>query len=200
MLRRASFRWSPALRRRNFIKPNAMPYTTATGKVYDCGEFAGHLKQAQEAADWKGFRRRLAASRKAGRLRGIGMATYIEACGSNGPDPATARLEPDGSITVLIGSQSTGQGHHTAYAQIVAEHLGLSADCVRIVQGDTDAIASGPGTGGSSSITCGGTSISGAAEKLAENLKALAADALEAAVRDLEIAGGAVRVLSLIHI
>jgi carbon-monoxide dehydrogenase large subunit len=183
-----------ALRRRNFIKPNAMPYTTATGKVYDCGEFAGHLKQAQDAADWKGFRRRLSASRKAGRLRGIGMATYIEACGSNGPDPATVRLERDGSITVLIGSQSTGQGHHTAYAQIVAEHFGLSADSVRIVQGDTDAIASGPGTGGSSSITCGGASISGAAEKLADNLKALAADAVEAAAPDLEIAGGAVRI------
>ena len=133
-----------ALRRRNFIKPNAMPYTTATRKVYDSGEFAGHLKQAQEAADWKGFRRRLAASRKAGRRRGIGMATYIEACGSNGPDTATVRLEREGSITVLIGSQSTGQGHHTAYAQIVAEHLGLPADHVRIVQGDTDAIASGP--------------------------------------------------------
>jgi carbon-monoxide dehydrogenase large subunit len=95
---------------------------------------------------------------------------------------------------VLIGSQSTGQGHHTAYAHIVAEHLGLPADRVRIVQGDTDAIASGPGTGGSSSITCGGASIAHAAEKLADNLKALAADALEAAARDLEIAGGAVRV------
>jgi carbon-monoxide dehydrogenase large subunit len=183
-----------ALRRRNFIKPNAMPYTTATGKVYDSGEFAGHLKQAQETAEWKGFGSRLAASRKAGRLRGIGMATYIEACGSNGPDTATVRLERDGAITVLIGSQSTGQGHHTAYAQIVAEHFGLPADRVRIVQGDTDAIAGGPGTGGSSSIICGGASLAGAAEKLAENLKALAADALEAAARDLEIAGGAVRV------
>src|SRR5207253_624528 len=125
-------------------------------KVYDSGEFAAHLKHAQEVADWKGFRRRLAASRKARRLRGIGVATYIEACGSNGPDTATVRLERDGSITTLIGSQSTGQGHHTAYAQIAAEHLGLPADRVRVVQGDTDLVPTGPGTGGSSSITCGG--------------------------------------------
>jgi aerobic carbon-monoxide dehydrogenase large subunit len=183
-----------ALRRRNFIKPKAMPYTTATGKVYDTGDFAGHLKRAQEVVDWKGFTRRLARSRRSGKLRGIALATYVEACGNNGPDPAQVRLGADGMITVLIGSQSTGQGHHTAYAQIVAEHLGLPPARVRVVQGDTDVIASGPGTGGSSSISCGGTSIAGASKKLADNLKALAADALEAAPGDLELADGAVRV------
>ena len=146
------------LRQRNFIKPGAMPYQTATGKSYDSGDFAAHLARAQKLADWPGFLRRLAQSKKAGRLRGIGLATYVEACGNNGPETATVRLERDGSVTVLIGSQSTGQGHATAYAQLVAEHLRLPPDRVAVVQGDTDRIASGVGTGGSSSITCGGAS------------------------------------------
>ena len=158
------------LRRKNFIRPRAMPYATATGKTYDSGDFAGHFKRAQEIADVAGFKRRLSTSKKAGRLRGIGIATYIEACGSNGPDTAAVRLDDDGAVTVLVGSQSTGQGHHTAYAQIIADHLGLPPERVRVVQGDTDRIATGTGTGGSSSIPCGGASLAGAAEQLAKNL------------------------------
>ena len=183
-----------ALRRRNFIKPRAMPYQTATGKSYDSGDFAAHMQRAQDIADWAGFRARLAQSKKAGRLRGIGLATYIEACGNNGPETAIIQLERDGSVTVLIGSQSTGQGHATAYAQLVAEHLGIPPERVTMVQGDTDRIATGVGTGGSSSISCGGASLAGAARKLAENLKALAGEALEAGADDLEIAGEAVRI------
>ncbi len=183
-----------ALRRKNFIKPGAMPYTTATGKIYDSGDFAAHLGRAQELADWAGFGRRLKASKRAGRLRGIGVATYVEACGSNGPETARVRLDDDGGVTVLIGTQSTGQGHHTAYAQIIAEHLGLPPEWVRVVQGDTDLVASGGGTGGSSSIPCGGASLAGAAQRLATNLKTLAADALETAAGDLELADGSVRV------
>jgi carbon-monoxide dehydrogenase large subunit len=171
-----------------------MPYATATGKNYDSGDFAGHLKRAQEIADVAGFKRRLAASKKSGRLRGIGLATYIEACGNNGPDTATVRLDDDGTVTVLVGTQSTGQGHHTAFAQIIADHLGLAPEQVRVIQGDTDLIATGTGTGGSSSIPCGGASVAGAAKRLAKNLKTLAAEALEAAADDLEIADGAVRV------
>jgi carbon-monoxide dehydrogenase large subunit len=182
------------LRRRNFIKRAALPYTTATGKTYDSGDFAGHLARAKELAGWRGFPRRLTASKKAGRLRGIGIATYVEACGNNGPDTATLRLEPDGALTVLVGTQSTGQGHDTAFAQIVADRLSLPPARVRVVQGDTDRIATGVGTGGSSSIPCGGASVAGAADKLAKNLKELAAEALEAAAGDLEFADGAVRV------
>jgi carbon-monoxide dehydrogenase large subunit len=184
-----------ALRRKNFIRPRAMPYRTSTGKVYDSGEFAGHLARAQEIGDWAGFNKRLKQSAKARKLRGIGIATYIEACGNNGPETATVRLERDGTITVLIGSQSTGQGHHTAYAQVIADHLDVPPDRVRVVQGDTDLIASGLGTGGSSSIPCGGASLAGATKKLAANLKSLAADALETSVADLEIAAGQVRVV-----
>jgi carbon-monoxide dehydrogenase large subunit len=183
------------LRRKNFIRPRAMPYRTSTGKVYDSGEFAGHLARAQEVADWAGFSKRARQSGKAGKLRGIGLATYIEACGNNGPETATVRLELDGTITVLIGSQSTGQGHHTAYAQLIADHLDVPPEQVRVVQGDTDLIATGMGTGGSSSIPCGGASVDGATKKLAANLKSLAADALEASPADLEIAAGRVRVV-----
>jgi carbon-monoxide dehydrogenase large subunit len=183
-----------ALRKKNFIKPKAMPYRTATDKVYDSGDFAGHMKRAQEVIDWSGFNKRAAASKKAHKLRGIGLATYIEACGNNGPDAATVRLEPDGSVTVLAGSQSSGQGHKTAYAQLVADHLDLPPERVNVIQGDTDLIATGAGTGGSSSITCGGASVAGASRTLAANLKSIAAHELEAAESDLEIENGAVRI------
>ena len=183
-----------ALRRKNLIKPKAMPYTTPTGKIYDSGDFASGMTRAQEIADWNGFNKRAASSKRAGKLRGIGMATYIEACGNNGPETAVVRLERDGGVTVLIGSQSTGQGHATSYAQLVAERLDLPPERVRVLQGDTDAIASGAGTGGSSSIPVGGVSVDRAAKTLAEQLKQLAADALEAAPTDMEIADGTVRV------
>ena len=183
-----------ALRRKNLIKPKALPYTTPTGKIYDSGDFAGTLARAQEIADWNGFNKRAAASKRAGKLRGIGIATYIEACGNNGPETANVRLDRDGGVTVLIGSQSTGQGHATSYAQLVAERLDLPPERVRVVQGDTDLIASGAGTGGSSSIPVGGVSVDRASKTLAEQLKQLAADALEAAATDMEIADGTVRV------
>ncbi len=182
------------LRKRNFIRPEAMPYQTATGKTYDSGDFAAHLARAQEIADWHGFDERAAASKKAGRLRGIGFATYIEACGANGPETAKLTLEDDGAVTVLIGSQSSGQGHHTAYAQLVAEHLDLPPERVRVVQGDTALIATGAGTGGSNSIPCGGVAVADAARALADNLKRVAADALEASLADLEIADAQVRI------
>jgi aerobic carbon-monoxide dehydrogenase large subunit len=183
-----------ALRRKNFIKPKAMPYRTATDKVYDSGDFAGHMKRAQEIIDWSGFNKRAAASKKAHKLRGIGLATYVEACGNNGPDAATVRLEADGNVTVLAGSQSTGQGHKTAYAQLVADHLDLAPERVTVVQGDTDRVPTGAGTGGSSSITCGGASVASASRKLAANLKSIAAHELEAAESDLEIENGEVRI------
>ena len=150
---------SDTIRRRNLIKPKALPYKTPTGKVYDSGDFAGTLARAQELADWDGFNKRAAQSKRTGRLRGIGIATYIEACGNNGPETATLNLDPDGGVTLLIGSQSTGQGHATSYAQLIAERLDLPPERVRVIQGDTDRIKSGAGTGGSSSIPVGGVSV-----------------------------------------
>ncbi len=182
------------IRRKNLIRPTALPYKTPTGKVYDSGDFAGTLARAQDLADWDGFKKRAAQSRRAGKLRGVGIATYIEACGNNGPETATLALDRDGGVTLLIGSQSTGQGHATSYAQLVAERLDLPPERVRVIQGDTDRIKSGAGTGGSSSIPVGGVSVDRAAKTLAEQIKEIAADALEAATGDLEIVGGTVRV------
>ena len=183
-----------ALRRKNLIKPKALPYTTPTGKIYDSGDFAATMARAQEIIDWNGFAKRAAQSKRSGRLRGIGLANYIEVCGGNGPETADIRLDRGGDVTVLIGSQSTGQGHATSYAQLVAERLDLPPERVHVVQGDTDLIATGAGTGGSSSIPVGGVSVDRASKTLGEQLKQLAADALEAAVGDMEIAGGNVRV------
>jgi carbon-monoxide dehydrogenase large subunit len=185
---------SDTIRRRNLIKPKALPYKTPTGKVYDSGDFASTLARAQELADWDGFNKRAAQSKRIGRLRGIGIATYIEACGNNGPETAVLTLDRDGAVTLLIGSQSTGQGHATSYAQLIAERLDLPPERVRVIQGDTDRIKSGAGTGGSSSIPVGGVSVDRATRKLADQIKEIAADALEASASDLEIVDGTVRV------
>jgi carbon-monoxide dehydrogenase large subunit len=183
-----------AVRRKNFIPTKAMPYTTATGKVYDSGEFSAHLKLAQDNIDWKGFAKRAKESKKKGFIRGIGLAAYVEICGMVGPETAVVKLGEDGKITVLIGSQSTGQGHQTAYAQLVAQQFGVAPDQVNVVQGDTDLIATGIGTGGSSSIPIGGVSVERATRKLGENLKQLAAAALEASAADIEISDGSLRI------
>jgi aerobic carbon-monoxide dehydrogenase large subunit len=183
-----------AIRRKNFITPRAMPYKTATGKVYDSGDFTAHMKRAMEIADWKEFPKRAKAAKKEGLVRGIGLATYVEVCGTMGEETADVRLDPNGDVSVLIGTQSSGQGHQTAYAQIVAEQFGLAPERVHVLQGDTDRVATGFGTGGSASIPTGGVSVERATHKLGANLREIAAETLEASIGDLEISDGAVRV------
>ncbi|MGP9820114.1 xanthine dehydrogenase family protein molybdopterin-binding subunit [Salinarimonas sp. NSM] len=183
-----------ALRAKNFVAPDQMPYRTATGRTYDSGEFEGHMRRAMALAGWDGFEARASEARARGRIRGIGMASYIEACAGGGPEEATVRIEADGGAVVTIGTQSSGQGHATAYAQLVSQHLDLPLERIRVRQGDTDEIATGGGTGGSRSIPIGGAAVAGASEQVATRLVALASDALEAAVADLEIAEGAVRI------
>jgi carbon-monoxide dehydrogenase large subunit len=183
-----------AIRRKNFIAPRAMPYKTATGKVYDSGDFTAHMKRAMEIAGWKDFPRRARAAKKQGLVRGIGMSSYVEICGTMGEETANVRLDPNGDVTVLIGTQSSGQGHQTAYAQIVAEQFGLAPERVHIVQGDTDQVATGLGTGGSASIPTGGVSVERATGELGNKLKQIAAEALETSAGDLEIDGGTVRI------
>ncbi|HXM31272.1 MAG TPA: xanthine dehydrogenase family protein molybdopterin-binding subunit, partial [Xanthobacteraceae bacterium] len=175
-----------AVRRRNFIRPADMPYKTATGRAYDSGEFLGHMERAQKIADWQGFGTRAAESKSRGKLRGIGLATYIEACGGASAERARLKLEPDGTVTLWIGTQSNGQGHKTTYAQIIAEQLDIPLDQINVHQGDTDEIATGGGTIGSRSMPTGGVSVSKATKNLADNLKKLAADELEVAADDLE--------------
>ncbi len=176
-----------AVRRKNFIAPRAMPYKTATGKVYDSGDFAAHMKRAMEIAQWKEFPKRAKAAKKQGLLRGIGLATYVEVCGTMGEETANVRLDPNGDVTILIGTQSSGQGHQTAYAQLVAEQFGLPPERVHILQGDTDAIATGLGTGGSASIPTGGVSVDRATRELGKQLREIAAEVLEASPADIEI-------------
>jgi carbon-monoxide dehydrogenase large subunit len=184
-----------AIRRKNFISPKAMPYKTATGKVYDSGDFTAHMKRAMEVANWRDFPKRAKLAKKQGLVRGIGMGSYVEVCGSMGMDEtAHVRLDPNGDVTILIGTQSSGQGHQTAYAQIVADQFGLPPERVHIHQGDTDEIATGLGTGGSSSIPSGGVCVERATRELGKQLKSLAAEALETSAGDLEINNGVVRI------
>src|SRR5436309_3284944 len=183
-----------AIRRKNFISPRAMPYKTATGKVYDSGDFAAHMKRAMEIAGWKEFPKRAKAAKKQGLVRGIGLSTYVEVCGTMGDETANVRLDPNGDVTVLIGTQSTGQGHQTAYAQLVAEQFGLAPERIRVIQGDTDLIPTGLGTGGSSAIATGGVCVERATRELGKSLRAIAAEALETSSSDLEMSDGAVRI------
>jgi aerobic carbon-monoxide dehydrogenase large subunit len=183
-----------AIRRKNFISPRAMPYKTATAKIYDSGDFAAHMKRAMEIANWKEFPKRAKAAKKQGFVRGIGLSTYVEVCGTMGEETANVRLDPNGDVTILIGTQSTGQGHQTAYAQLVAEQFGLAPERVHVLQGDTDLIATGLGTGGSASIPTGGVSVERATRGLGKNLREIAAEALETSPGDLEINEGTVRI------
>lgn len=183
-----------AIRRKNFIPPKALPYKTATGKVYDSGDFAAHLKRAMEIAEWKEFPKRAKLAKKSGLIRGIGLASYVEICGTMGEETANVRMDPNGDITVLIGTQSSGQGHQTAYAQIVAEQFGVAPERVHVHQGDTDEIKTGLGTGGSASIPSGGVSVERATRELGQKLKEIAAQALEASAGDLEISEGVIRI------
>src|SRR4029079_3286854 len=167
-----------AIRRKNFIPPKAMPYKTATGKVYDSGDFTAHMKRAMEVANWKEFSKRAKAAKKQGLARGIGMACYVEVCGTMGEETANVALDPNGDISILIGTQSSGQGHQTAYAHLVAEQFAVPPERVDVLQGDTDKIATGLGTGGSASIPTGGVSVERAAPDLGARLTESAAEAL----------------------
>ncbi len=182
------------LRRINLVSKSAMPYTTSTKRVYDSGDFSGHLNRALEAADARNFEKRAKEAKQRGKVRGLGMANYIEVCGGAGPEFARLKIEQDGSATLYIGTQTNGQGHLTAYSQFVADELDLPLDRIRVKQGDTADLPAGGGTGGSRSLPTGGPTTKAAAQKLALQLKELAARELEASADKLEIVDGAVRV------
>jgi aerobic carbon-monoxide dehydrogenase large subunit len=183
------------MRRRNFIKAAAMPYKTPIGdRTYDVGDFEGHMAKALEVADWRGFKERVKASKKAGKLRGIGLGSYIECTAWGSGEAVTMHLDADGGVTLYSGTQSNGQGHATAYAQFASQVLDLPLSKIRVIQGDTARVSTGHGTGGSRSIPVGGVSAYVSATNLAEKIKHLAAEKLEAGVADLEIGNGAVTV------
>ena len=191
------------IRRRNFIQPDEFPYQTPVALVYDTGNYEASMGKALAAADYDGFAGRKEASRRAGKLRGIGIASYIEACGiapSNIAgalgaraglyEAATIRVNPTGSVSVLTGSHSHGQGHETTFAQVVSDKLGIDFDSVDVVHGDTDKIPFGMGTYGSRSIAVGGAAIVKAIDKIVAKGKKIAAHLLETSESDIEFENG----------
>ncbi len=182
------------LRRRNFVRPEQMPFATAVGETYDSGEFARVVAEATRRADWQGAAARKAEAAARGRRRGIGLCYYIESTMGNPVEHATVRFAADGAVEVLVGTQSNGQGHETAYAQVLVERLGVPFERIRIVQGDTDAIADGGGTGGSRSLTAEGVAICEASDRVIEKGKVAAAQVFETAVADITFADGTFRV------
>ena len=177
---------SPAeLRRNNVIPPRAMPYKTALTLTYDSGQFARNLEDALAHPEAQGLAARKSASAARGRCRGQGYAVYIEQSGMGADEFAELRFDPAGTLTMLMGTQSSGQGHQTAYAQLAAERLGIPPEKVRVLQGDSAAIGFGRGTGGSRSLPVGGAAAAHAAEKLIQKGRKIAAQLLEAAEADV---------------
>ncbi len=176
------------LRRKNFIATEAMPFTTAVGEVYDSGAFATVMDRCMQRADWQGFESRRKA--KPGKRRGIGMCYYIESTMGDPTESADVRFEDDGTVSIGVGTQSNGQGHETAYAQVLAEKLGIPIEQIKLVQGDSDRIAGGGGTGGSRSLTAQGVAIRHASDAVIEKGKLYAAQELETAATDIRFEEG----------
>src|SRR6185312_942275 len=178
------------LRRRNYIKPSEMPFKTGLTFTYDCGEFEKNMDLALELADVKGFDKRKKEARKHGKLRGIGLSNTIERAAAPGTEGAEVRFDKSGGVTLFAGSNSQGQGHETVFKQIVADRLGIHPDDIRYVQGDTDQVFYGEGTGGSRSATLGGSAFARATEKVIEKAAAIAAHALKVDAVDVKFADG----------
>jgi carbon-monoxide dehydrogenase large subunit len=178
------------LRRRNLIKPQAMPFKSPLGPVYDCGEFGKNMEMALAAADWAGFAARREAAKARGKLRGIGLANPIEQAAGPVPEYAEVRFQPSGSALLLMGTKTHGQGHETVFKQILYEKLGLDPNEVVFIDGDTDRVAFGMGSNGSRSMVTGGGALSFAADKIIDKGRRLAAHVMEAAVADVEFADG----------
>ena len=178
------------LRRRNQVRPSELPYKAASGATYDSGDFPAVLKRALEISDWKGFSARKRESRKRKKLRGIGLGCYLEVTAPANKEMGGIRFEPDGTVTILTGTLDYGQGHATPFAQVLSEKLGIPFDRVRLLQGDSDQLLAGGGTGGSRSMMNSGAAIVEAAAKVIEQGKAIAAAVLETAASDIEFSGG----------
>jgi len=191
------------IRRRNFIPADAFPYQTQVALQYDSGDYAPAFENALKTIDYAGIDKRRAASRKQGKYRGLGISSYIEACGiapsqvvgSLGAgiglfEAAEIRFNATGNVTVFTGSHSHGQGHETTFAQIISERLGVPTENVEVVHGDSGRIPFGYGTYGSRSLSVGGTAIVMAADKIIAKGRKIAAHLLEAAESDIEFADG----------
>jgi len=178
------------LRKRNQISPRDLPYKTASGGTYDSGDFAALTKQAFELADGKNFARRKRESRKRGKLRGLGIGNFLEVTAPPSKELADIKFNTDGTVTLATGTLDFGMGHATPFAQVLSERLGIPFDKISLVQGDSDKLIAGGGSGGSKSIMHTGTAIVEASAKIIEKGKELAAHVLEAAPSDIGFESG----------
>ena len=186
---------SAEMRRRNHVTPDQMPYTSASGSVYDCGNFPAILDKALQEADWNGFARRAADSKARGLLRGRGIGQFLEVTAPVMKELGSIHFEADGTVTLLTGTHDHGQGHWTSFAQIVAERLGVPFEAIRVMQTDSDRLSAGGGTGGSKSLMSSGTALVEASARVIDKARQAAAHLLEASVGDLELEAGRIRVV-----
>jgi carbon-monoxide dehydrogenase large subunit len=182
------------LRKINHIQPDELPYVTPLGTAYDSGDFSGVLEHALESADWDGFGTRRAESERRGLLRGRGVGQYLEITAPAMNEMGGIRFDESGDVTIVTGTLDYGQGHATPFAQVLSAQLGIPFECIRLVQGDSDQLVAGGGTGGSKSIMASGTAIVEASLKIIERGRVAAAHVLEAASADIEFSRGAFRI------
>ncbi len=178
------------LRLRNHIQPEQMPYQAPSGMVYDSGNFPAVMERALRAADWDGYPARQAASRTRGKIRGRGIGHYLEVTADAGNEMGGIRFEDDGDVTIITGTLDYGQGHASPFAQVLSAQLGVPFENIKLLQGDSDALVAGGGTGGSRSIMQSGGAIVAASDIVIEQGKRVAAHFLEAAVADIEFSRG----------
>jgi carbon-monoxide dehydrogenase large subunit len=181
------------IRRINLIPKKAIPYTSPTKLVFDSGEFVEIMNAAMENADWKGFKARQRESKKRGKLRGIGMATYTERCGGGFPETASIEFKGD-RVDLVMGNQEYGTGLVTSYKQLVSDRLGIDADKIDVVYGDSDRSPRGL-TGGSRALPVGGSALHEASLKIIDKGKQIAANLLEASAADIEFGDGQFRIV-----
>jgi aerobic carbon-monoxide dehydrogenase large subunit len=179
-----------AIRKKNLIASRDLPYKAASGGVYDSGDFAALSKQAVEFGDVKGFAKRKRESTRRGKLRGIGIGNFLEVTAPPSKELADVKFNPDGTVTLATGTMDFGMGHATPFAQVLSDQLGIPFEKISLMQGDSDKLAAGGGSGGSKSLIHTGTAIVEAAAKVVEKGKELAANALEASASDIDFNRG----------
>lgn len=182
------------LRRLNLIRPEDLPYRAPSGMTYDSGDFERVLDACVKEADWKGFSARQAASKAEGKLRGRGVGLYLEVTAPPNKEMGGIRFDADGGVSVISGTQEYGQGLAPGLIKIVSDQLGLSTDRLRLVQGDSDVLVMGGGSGGSRSTMAGGSALYAAAKEVIERGKSAAAHVLEAAAEDIVFDAGAFKI------
>ncbi len=182
------------IRRRNFIPASAMPHRIQTGITYDSGNFAQVMDECLKLADWNGFAERAAESKTNGKLRGRGIGYFLEEAAVFN-ERMVLRFDSSGTLTIVAGTHSHGQGHHTVYAQMVSEWLGVPVESIRFIQGDTDEVPFGRGTYGSRSMHVGGNALKRAADAIVEKARPMAAMMMEAAAGDIEFKDGRFRIV-----